>query len=382
MRRRSNGPIYQMLYRTGMRLISSLPMKYRAPLFGLVLIIIVVVLVVSLSGCPAPGQRNGNSGRAPQVGEMTLAVWNVENLYDDQDDPKVHDDSENWFAANPDMFRTKVNRVAEGLLKINEGSGPDIACLIEVESIRCMEAVKDAMNAKLRSAGRADQQYTHVVFLGDRGGRFFAPGYLSRIPALGDRTRTFGARTNGRVLEGHFQADGQELVILSGHWTSRVTDKDEDGSRRMSYANDCYGRLRAILTANPDAEVIVCGDFNDEFNDASLQQGLKVSRSTDTVRDSLREPRLLALFADWNGDPSGTVYGRGNWAIFDHICVSRGLLDGKGWQLVPNSANIFAPPEMRFGKKQEPFRFGGDKHTGERGFSDHFPLTARFRIAK
>ncbi|MBO0700581.1 MAG: hypothetical protein J2P46_19445 [Zavarzinella sp.] len=307
--------------------------------------------------------------------------WNVENFFDDEDDPKIHDEMEDWFGNDPAAFRTKVDHLAEGLLKMNGGVGPDIACLVEVENERSMTALQDALNAKLDAAGLGDRKYTQVLFKEDHMGRHFAPGVLTRVAAIADRTRKLGKRQNGRILEGHLHHNGHELIVIVAHWTSRVTDKEGAGGRREDYAEDCYGRVKAILHENPDADVVVCGDFNDEFSDRSIQRELHGSASADDVRNSLDEPRLLDLFANWSGDPPGTIRGPHGWAVFDHISVTRGLLDDRGWSCDPNSAQIFAPPEFRHGRNGEPFKFGNKRHTGPRGFSDHFPVTAQLNVA-
>src|SRR5262249_41993899 len=148
-------------------------------------------------------------------------------------------------------------------------------------------------------------------------------------------------------LEGHLYHNGYELIVIAAHWTSRVSDGSDDGHRRMSYANDCYGRVKAILKEEPIADIVVCGDFNDEFVDASLQKGLRVSKNPDDVRNSADDPLLLSLFAGWTGEPPGTITHERKWFIFDHICISRGLLDDQGWSCDPKSAQIFAPKEFR-----------------------------------
>ena len=301
----------------------------------------------------SPGP-NGSSRteRPPIIGDgkpatVLICSWNVENFYDDRDDDNIKDEIEDWFGADPAAFRTKVDRLAEGLLKMNHGVGPDIACLCEVENEHCMEALRDAVNAKLEAAGLSDRRYTHILFKGDNTGRHFAPAILTRIDVTADRTRKLGTRYNGRILEGHLRHNGYELIAIVAHWTSRVTDAKDNGRRRLSYANDCYGRVNAILKQNPNADVIVCGDFNDEFRDASLQKGLRATNSAEAVRNSVDVPLLLDLFAGWSGQPPGTIYHERKWFIFDHICITRGLLDDLGWGCDPKSAEIFAPKEFR-----------------------------------
>jgi endonuclease/exonuclease/phosphatase family metal-dependent hydrolase len=314
-----------------------------------------------------------------------FCAWNVENFFDDEDNPKVHDDMEDWFGTDPAAFPEKVDHLAEGLLKMNGGAGPDVACLCEVESERCLSALREAVNAKFDAAGLGDRKYTAVLFKGDNTGRHFAPGILTRLAVTADRTRKLGKRQNGRIIEGHLHRNGHELIVIAAHWTSRVTDKEGDGGRRADYAEDCYGRVRAILHESPDADVIVCGDFNDEFKDVSIQTELHATDSPEAVRNSLDEPRLLDLLAGWGAahDPPGSIHGRGKWSVFDHICVTRGLLDDRGWSCDPKNARVVAPDEFRHkvGRGFEPFAFGKANHKGPRGYSDHFPVAVELSVA-
>lgn len=312
---------------------------------------------------------------------VVLCSWNAENFFDDRDDANIKDDIEDWLGSDPAAFRTKVDHLAEGLLKMNNGVGPDVACLCEVESERCMEALRDAVNAKLEAAGLADRKYTHILFKGDNTGRHFAPAILTRIDVTADRTRKLGTRVNGRILEGHLHHNGYELIVIAAHWTSRVTDGPDDGRRRMSYANDCYGRVKAILKEEPNADVVVCGDFNDGFADSSMQTGLRATENVDAVRNSLDEPRLLDLFSDWAGKPRGTIHHDGDWLIFDHICISRGLLDEQGWSCDLKSAQIVAPEEFRT-RNGYPLKFGSKNWKRERGYSDHFPVTTQLSVTE
>jgi endonuclease/exonuclease/phosphatase family metal-dependent hydrolase len=361
----------------------AIGLALRHPLAALVVIGLVVVVVVAYvvwsnwpkHQTPPPVVGNG------QPGTYLFCAWNVENFYDDQDDPKIHDDMEDWFGNNPTAFQEKVDHLAEGLLKMNNGAGPDIACLCEVESEQCMTALEEALNAKLDAAGLGDRHYTATLFKGDNTGRHFAPGIITRIGVTADRTRKLGKKGNGRIIEGHLHQNGHELTVIVAHWTSRITDKEGEKHRREDYAQDIYGRVRAILHEAPDADVIVCGDFNDEFKDPSIQNDLHAVDQADLVRNSLDEPRLLDLMANWSGDPPGTIYGKGHWAVFDHICVTRGMLDEHGWSCDPKNARVFAAKEMRHGNRGAPFPFGKRVHEGPRGYSDHFPVTVQLSVA-
>lgn len=352
-----------------LKTVARLVRNYPRAALGLGLVAVLVVAVVYFV-------RNHRPSAPP--GSYLLCAWNVENFYDDRDDANIRDDLEDWFGSDSAAFAEKVEHLAAALLLMNDGAGPDIACLVEVENERCLEALRDALNAKLVAAGRGDRAYTHILFEQDNTGRHFAPGILTRLTVIADRTRKLGGRSNGRILEGHLTANGHELTVIAAHWTSRVTDGEGDGTRRMSYAKDCYGRARAILTENPDADVVVCGDFNDTFDEPSLRTGLHAVADAAAVKASADDPRLLALFAGWAGDPPGTIYGKSKWSVFDHVCVTRGLLDDRGWTCDATTAGVFAPKELRrTSKRGEPFPFGRQTTKGDRGFSDHFPVTVR-----
>src|SRR4051812_19512783 len=78
-----------------------------------------------------------------------FCTWNVENLFDDQDDLRNHDDDEDWFGHNPDAVYKKVYLLAGALIAQNDGKGPDILALVEVENRHAVELLRDALNAML-----------------------------------------------------------------------------------------------------------------------------------------------------------------------------------------------------------------------------------------
>jgi endonuclease/exonuclease/phosphatase family metal-dependent hydrolase len=365
-------------------LVSAVRLALRHPRETVVLLLIISVVVFGAYGAWRATRHSAPPiGNAGEPATLFLCAWNAENFYDDRDDANIRDDMEDWFGSDSAAFRAKVDHLAEGLLMMNGGVGPDIACLCEVENERCLEALKDAFNAKLEAAGHGNRKWTHIVFKGDASGRYFAPSILTRMDVVADRTRKLGTRFNGRILEGHLHHNGHELIVIAAHWTSRVTDDADDGRRRLSYANDCYGRVKAILKENPDADVIVCGDLNDEFKDVSLRDGLRAVDNADMVRASRGDPRLLALFAGWNDDPPGTIRHGRTWHVFDHICLSRGLLDDRGWSCDVATARVFAPASLRRKFRDgafEPFKFGNKSWNGERGYSDHFAVTAQLSV--
>ena len=364
----------------------------KSPRLTIALVIVVAVGGLMMTGCPGkvargPGSGPGSTSGRPtaEAGTYLFVSWNGENFFDDVPDPKNDDKEATYYAEHPEMFQKKAGQLAEALLKMADGYGPDIMALVEVESERCLTVLRDKLNERLEAAGRGSWKYTEVAFRDDNTGRRFAPGFISRVPIVADRTKKFGPRAIQRTLEVHFDVAGHELIAIASHWTSRL--KEGNDRNRYRYAEAIYGETRAILTSNPDADVLVCGDFNDEFRDASMQDGLQVTADAKICIEA-QTPRLLSLMAkfDGTGDPKGSIYGAGHWSVFDHICVSRGLLDGRGWTADISTTRIFGERFLtrevkgRDGVRHEPVKFRDDRLKGEYGYSDHFPVMVKLRV--
>jgi hypothetical protein len=172
------------------------------------------------------------------------------------------------------------------------------------------------------------------------------------------------------------------LVLIPSHWTSRITSKtDEEGEGRDKYASVIYGRFRAISKQDPEVDLLVCGDFNDDPDDESVRDYLHAVGDPARVRSPGREPLMLDLFADQDTTASGTLWHRGKWNLFDQIVVSPGMLDNRGWSCEPDSAHIVN--DLSADRRGHPMDFGDGRDRiplEQRGYSDHFPVTVRLRV--
>ena len=303
---------------------------------------------------------------APSAEGYLFCSWNVENLFDDVDDPDVRDADEDWFGNNKAVVREKVDHLAEALLRQAGGRGPDVLAVVEVENLRAVELLRDALNARLAP----ELRYSYVVFRENRTGRHFAPAILSRLPGRVDPGIEF--RPTLRILAAVVEAEGAPLHILASHWTSRLTDAT--GDRRAAYGDALY---RAARDLGPDADLLICGDFNDEPDDPSVRDHLHAIGDPAVVGDVRGPLRLLDLMA---GPRPGTIEFRGRFQTFDHLVASPGLLEPPGWVALPGTLIVADDPSLRTGRNGRPWRFGGPNATGPRGYSDHFAVTVRLRV--
>jgi endonuclease/exonuclease/phosphatase family metal-dependent hydrolase len=349
---------------------------------------LVLLLALAGAGCKrdsepiaAPGTNPANPGGPASY---LFCFWNVENFFDDKLDHRKGPGDREYdplFADNPDLLQLKLKKLGDVLLALNEGKGPDILAIVEVESVRAAELLKDALNARL-----ADPvlHYKNVVMKEVAGGRHIAPAVITRLRVLRDRTRLLGNRQ--RILEAHLDVNDHPLVVIASHWASRLEKGSE--TRRASYANAIYGRVRAMYKANANVDVLVCGDFNDTPEDPSVTEHLHATGDVEAVLKPADGLRLLNLMAGKDPTRFGTHYYH-RWFIFDQIIVSPGMLDPEGWSCDPKSVQtVRATESPRLtlynprARVHYPWKFGGPRTPkGARGYSDHFPVTVQLKVA-
>lgn len=329
---------------------------------------------------PAPGEK-----------EYFFCFWNVENLFDDKDDARkeVDEEYDNPFAKDAKLRQEKLDHLANALIKMNGGIGPDILVCVEVESVRAADLLRATLNKKLEEA-KADPklQYTQVAMKNLDAGRHIAPCVISRVPVNHALTKLHGRQL--RILETHITVDGNDLCILATHWTSQLRQSDGGNGNegRAKYATLCYDTFADLAKKNPATDFLLCGDFNDVPGSRTLVYDLGATGDRKRVTPRADKPQLLDLMAEVDPrtgqerskDPTrfGTLWYNGQPLVYDHICVSPGMLDNQGWSCNPDAVRTFTDGLVQPGGTQRrPWRFGdpGNAPTGGRGYSDHFPVT-------
>ncbi len=319
---------------------------------------------------------------APETAEARgnrylFCFWNVENLFDDREDHRANradKEFDRWFADNPQVLNLKLANLSKALIELNDGRGPDILAVAEVESERAADLLRQALNARLKDPAL---HYQNILMKEVAGGRHISTAIITRLPVRRDRTRLHGRLL--RILEGHIVVNDHDLVILATHWTSRVTDKN--GEHRAKYGDQIYGVFKGMYRSNPEVDLLVCGDFNDPPDAPSVTEHLHATGDRAAVRNSSRdEPLLLDLFANKEPAEFGTHFYKG-WYIFDQIVVSPGLLDNVGWRCDVDSVQTIRSLVRPGDRQRRPWAFGNEHQKMQRGYSDHFPVTVRLEVA-
>lgn len=345
----------------------------------------IALAVYAARNAPHDAVPEGAAGGGAAVpgGKVVFMFWNVENLFDDRDDKRNSTDEpyDNWMAGDAATRTLKYDHLADIILKVNGGAGPDIFVGVEVESHRAAELLRDALNAKL-PAGAAKYEHVAMKELSANAGRYMAPCVISRLPLDPARTRLLGTH-NLRVLETHVTANGADLCLVASHWTSqRSDDGTRKGGGRDKYATTISDEFDRLARDNPDVDFLVCGDFNTPPDSEPVAQELRMTGNRADVTPTRTAPRLLGLLSGKSPDQFGTHYYN-RPLIYDQIGVSPGMLDGKGWGCDPDSVRVPTDGMLRDrGRTRRPWRFGDrDESPQGRGYSDHFPVVVNLTLA-
>src|SRR5262249_46027748 len=230
-------------------------------------LLFVGLLLACMGPVGVPPERGPAADNQPVSEEYLFCFWNLENCFDAKLDHRHNPPDKEydaWFGGNPAVWQQKMENLSSVLASLNGGKGPDILAMAELESVRAAELLQEALNKKL---AKPELQYKNLLMEEIDAGRHIATGILTRLPVDAKRTRLLDKRR--RILEGHLVVNDHDLVVIASHWTSRLTDHTGDG--RDKYADEIYGRYKAMFLSNRDVALLVCGDFNDTPEDDSVK---------------------------------------------------------------------------------------------------------------
>lgn len=305
----------------------------------------------------------------------TFMFYNLENLYDNEDDTLK---SDNEFLPESDR-RWSQSRLYAKLLHtsrvmVNTGlwEPPAVIGLCEVENRKVlerlvsMEALK-AWKYRIIHKDSPDDRGIDVAALYREdmfqplSYRYFSPaGENEKIP----ETREILSVTG--VL-----AEADTIHLFFNHWPSRYGGMMETRAERKEAALRLRKEIEKLETAGHCPAVVVMGDFNDQPWDESIRRHLGASPDVSSNACS-----LYNLSARWKGH--GTLKFRSQWFIFDQIIVNGRFLNSRNRLFVkPEEARIMDAPflleedETYTGKKLNRTYTGFQYHGG---YSDHLPV--------
>jgi predicted extracellular nuclease len=131
----------------------------------------------------------------------------------------------------------------------------------------------------------------------------------------------------------------------------------------------------SLLANQPNAKIIIMGDFNDDPDNSSIAETL---RAQVPIHHKIMKDQLYNLTETPDGIRKGTYCYKGQWQTFDQMIVSGNLLtSNNGLTSKINSFHVYnaefllQADERYAGSKPLP-TYAGLKYMG--GFSDHLPV--------
>ena len=314
-----------------------------------------------------------------QVSDTLRAMWyNVENLFDCNDEAGKDDEEflpEGTHQWTPYRYWQKQRAVAQVIAAIGDQRLPDLIGLCEVEGDTVLTDL--TRRSPLRTAG---YQYLVTRSPDERGidvallylpGRFRPLSHQSIPVRGGDRPTRDILYVKGLVTP------SDTLNLFLCHLPSRRGGERKSRPFRLLAAQALRHAIDSVHQANPQANVVVMGDFNDNLTDTRVAQAMDVVPSS--LASSHLTPGLVSLIA---GKQPGTYAYQGRWEVIDHLLVSPSLLNPTAsLSTRPSLARIAALPfllttDTKFGIPIPHHTYQGPRYLG--GFSDHLPIVVDF----
>lgn len=312
----------------------------------------------------------------------SIAFYNLENLFDTEDDPLTFDDDRTPTGKDlwtEEKYRDKLKKMARVLSDIGKeatGTSPVIIGLCELENRKVLEDL--IAQPSLSDAGYDIIHYDSPDSRGIDVALLYRTASFEVLDSQSRRLLIFEPDDPSKRVYTRDQLvvsgllEGEPIYFIVNHWPSR-----SGGEARSSYKRESAARLNkriidSIYRVNPVAKIMSMGDFNDDPGNKSIKKILGAKSSKD--KTGLQE--LYNPMENMLKQGLGSLAYRDGWNLFDQILLSGTFLkDGQeGYKYY--RAGIFNKEYLITSKGQfrgYPFRsydYGG--YTG--GYSDHFPV--------
>jgi predicted extracellular nuclease len=328
---------------------------------------------------PASGER-----------EFSIVGMNIENFFDDIDDPKYNED-----VVETQAFQNRLKKISlavRDVLKL-----PDVIGIVEAESLEGLKRLAKRISEDAATAGLADPKYEAYLFDGNDG-RGIDNGFLVKS----SRVRVLEIKQVGKddkykdpnTKEDNFLNDRPPLMLRAAiadpktgkpfaftafvnHMKSYLGYNDPRQMENVRLKKRLQAEYLASLVqkrqkANPLEKIILLGDFNSyQFSDGIMDM-IGIIKGTPAPKDSLMiasddlvNPDMTNLVDVINATERYSYSFDGNAQTLDHILVSETLKNHiKGFGFARVNADY-------------PESFRNDPNRPER-FSDHDPAVAYF----
>ena len=338
-----------------------------------------LLLALALIPILATNAQQPKNNTKPAKQPFVAMFYNVENLYDTQNDPKTNDDEFTPSGKVPwtqERLDTKIKHISQVIADITTPAMPDLVGFAEVENQLVLQMLTSSARLSNTKYGivhydSPDERGIDVALLYNPATfKVVSTEPLNVVLPDNDLTRDI-LYVKGKL------SSGDILHIFINHWPSRREGSEISETKRMAAASVLRAKLVAIHKTEKSANILIMGDFNDEPSNSSITQGIKAMNPEKPYSNH----NIYSLLYPEYKKGEGSLYYK-DWDLFDQIIVSGSMLSRKkGLNTTVENAGIFKAEYLLYKDKTgeaRPNRTMGNTYFG--GYSDHLPVYVKFNL--
>lgn len=310
----------------------------------------------------------------------TIAFYNVENLFDTENDSITRDDDrtpegkDQWTQKR---YLKKIENTSKVITEIGAEltyTSPDIIGLCEIENLQVLEDLVAHDNLKNKNYGilhfdSPDERGIDVALLYKKD--VFLPDSFTSHRLLLFNTEGYRDYSRDQLVVSGL-LDNEKIHFIVNHWPSRSGGESRSKPNRLAAAKLNKRIIDSISKLEVLPKIISMGDFNDDPTDDSLKKVLRTIGKKKKLEDGDLYNPMEKLFKKG----IGSLAYRDKWYLFDQFFMTKAFVEPlnnayKFWKTGVYNPSYLLTQNGRY--KAYPFRtYAGGSYTG--GYSDHFPV--------
>lgn len=300
----------------------------------------------------------------------TIAFYNIENLFDIYNDTLTRDNDfvpkaeKRWTIKR---YKNKLRKIGYAISNIGRKETNGHPAIIGLAEIENEAVIKDLIGSK--HLAEYPYSYVHYDSKDERGIDVALLYDKKKFEIIHSEVFEFSFHMDDAIdytrdilwVKGLFLE--KEINFIVNHWPSRRSGNNETEHKRKAASAYLEMIITKIKTDDPEARIVIMGDFNDDPASESVKQFVS--------NQGLYNPMETLLSID-----RGTTVHNSKWNLFDQIIITHNFFERKTSNLRYVTADIYDADFLKQydGKyKGTPYRtYVGKRYKG--GYSDHFPV--------
>ena len=318
---------------------------------------------------------------------LTFAFWNMENLFDTIDDPGKNDGEFTLIGRKKwtkERLRHKLSNMSKAIKMMGNNGGPDLLGMCEVEH---QTLVNELITNYIKNKNYGIAYKESPDKRGIDNGLIYNKDKFILLSVEALHVELPAHYPTRDILKVVLKTNKDDtLYVFLNHWPSRRGGQEKSEKNRLQAATTLKRNIEKINSEKQNPNILIIGDFNDTPTNKSFTDVLKakplvnflmkIKKRTEQIKN------IYNLAYETAVNRKGTMKYRKVWYMLDQIIVSTAMLREKGFTYLLGSFKIFKPNfiiEKTGRYKGSPLpTYGGNKYLG--GYSDHFPVLAKFII--